>query len=86
MGVPGRNSPPSKYLNLFGRRLKEIRLEKGISATAMLARLEIQGWSIHNSTLSDLEAGRRIISDVELMVMLKVLRADLTDLLPPKRR
>ncbi len=55
-----------------------------MAATALMAKLEIHGWTLQPSSLSDLEAGRRSITDIELMLLLKVLRSDLTDLLPPK--
>ena len=84
LGVPTRNTPPSKTRNLFGPRLKEIRLGRGMSAVALIAKLEINGWSLLPSSLSDLEAGRRSLTDVELMLLLKVLRADLSDLIPRK--
>jgi len=82
--VPARNTPPSKTRNIFGPRLKELRLERGLAATALMAKLEIHGWTLLPSSLSDLEAGRRSITDIELMLILKVLKADLIDLLPPK--
>jgi len=55
-----------------------------MSAVALIAKLEINGWSLLPSSLSDLEAGRRSLTDVELMLLLKVLRADLSDLIPRK--
>lgn len=85
IGVPTRNTPPSKKRNIFGPRLKEIRLERGMAAVALIAKLEIHGWALLPSSLSDLEAGRRSITDVELMLLLKILRTDLSDLQPPKR-
>lgn len=57
------------------RHVKEIGLRD------MVARLGARGWAISESAYAHLEAGRRIISDCELMLILRVLGADLTALI-----
>jgi len=46
----------------------------------MVARLCVQGWEISESTYSHIESGRRILSDTELMRILRVLKLKLSDL------
>jgi transcriptional regulator with XRE-family HTH domain len=78
--VPGRNSPKSKKLNLFGPKLKALRIAKGLTAVQVIARLGARGWDIGASTYSALESGDRIIADTELMLICKVLGVTLSDL------
>ena len=57
-----------------------MRLEKKMSATEMVAKLGVLGWEVANSSLSQIESGARILGDVELTLMLKVLGKRLSDL------
>lgn len=46
----------------------------------MAAKLEASGWEVSEGTWGHVEAGRRILSDTELMLALRVLRLKLADL------
>jgi len=83
--VPGRISPSGKAKNVFGPQLKKMRLERNLSATEVIAQLNVLGWDVANSSYSQLEAGDRILGDLELLLILKVLKADFRDLKPPFR-
>jgi transcriptional regulator with XRE-family HTH domain len=69
---------------VFGAQLKKLRLARGITATKVIAQLGILGWEVGHSTYSNLEAGHRLLADTELMLILRVLKADLSDLRVPK--
>lgn len=70
--------------NTFGSQIRELRLARGISTADMAARLGAMGWDVSSSTYAHIEGGRRIISDTELLMMLRVLRVELGDLKVPK--
>jgi transcriptional regulator with XRE-family HTH domain len=65
---------------VFGGKLREIRVSRGMKATAVIARLGVLGWPVSSSTYSQIEGGRRILADTELMLILRVLNAGLSDL------
>lgn len=67
-------------MNTFGRRLKALRLGEKISLRDFVARLGAAGWEVSEGTWGHVEAGRRILSDTELMLALRVLRKRLHDL------
>lgn len=79
--MAGRKSARTgKLMNTFGRRLKALRLEQGIALRDFVARLGAAGWEVSEGTWAHVEAGRRILSDTELMMALRVLRRKLQDL------
>lgn len=75
-----RISPGGKAKNIFGPRLRKVRIAKGLSSTEMIARLGVLGWEVANSSLSQVEAGTRILADNELQLILKVLGMKWSDL------
>jgi hypothetical protein len=81
-GVGTRHGPPIRggKLNIFGKRLREIRLARGISSTDVVAKLQVKGWAISRETFSYIEGGQRVLADAELVLILKVLDAKLSDL------
>ncbi|HVE16326.1 MAG TPA: helix-turn-helix transcriptional regulator [Chthoniobacterales bacterium] len=84
--MPGRVSPISESKNIFGPQLKKLRLARKITATKVIAQLGVLGWEVGHSTFSSLEAGNRILADTELALVLRVLKADLTDLRLPRQQ
>jgi transcriptional regulator with XRE-family HTH domain len=80
--VPGRISPGGKAKNVFGPQLKKMRQVRGLAATEVVAQLNVLGWDVAASSYSQFEAGDRILSDLELLLILKVLKADFRDLKP----
>jgi len=49
----------------------------------LVARLQRLGWDVGEDTITNVEIGRRILSDSELVLILKALRASLWDLTWP---
>lgn len=78
--MPGRKSAPHKKKNTFGAKLRELRLSEGVSLRDMAARLEATGWEVSEDVWHRVEAGKRLLSDTELVLALRVLRKKLRDL------
>lgn len=61
-----------------------MRVARGLSATEVIAKLGRRGWEVAASSYSQLESGQRILGDIELLLILEVLGAELKDLEVPK--
>jgi len=62
-----------------------MRVERGLSAVDVVAKLEVLGWDVAPSSYSQIESGQRILGDLELLMILKVLGAELAGLEVPKK-
>ncbi len=84
--VPGRKSGTrGERRNTYGRELKALRDARGVTIQTLISKLQVKGWDIGEDTITNIEMGRRILSDTELTLILIALKADLTDLnWPPK--
>ena len=82
IGVARRSTPETSHgkRNVLGPRLKAIRRQRGLRAVAVVEKLQRRGWDISPAVFSHLEAGNRFLTDVELLLLLKVLGASLRDL------
>jgi hypothetical protein len=61
-----------------------MRVARGLSASEVIARLGARGWEVAASSYSQLESGQRILGDIELLLILEVLGAELKDLKVPE--
>jgi len=84
--VPGRKSGNfGSAKNTYGGNLANLRQTKGLSTQVLVARLQRYGWDVGEDTITNIETGRRILSDSELVLILKAMRASPLDLTwPPK--
>lgn len=81
--VPPRKTgglPNAEVMNVFGRKLRALRLQRSVGLQDMVAKLQASGWDIGEINYAHMEAGRRIIADAELVLILKTLKARLRDL------
>lgn len=78
--VPPRKTVPGRKLNIFGGRLRELRLARGLTVRATAAKLQAKGWDLTETALGHIEAGRRSITDAELVILLRLFGAKLSDL------
>jgi len=62
-----------------------MRTEQGFSAVEVVTKLGVLGWDVPASSYSQIESGQRIIGDVELLLILYVLGAELSDLAVPTK-
>lgn len=86
-GMSGRISPGGRRKNVFGVQLRAIRKERGLTAVEVVARLGVLGWDVAPSSYSQIESGQRILGDYELLLILRVLDANIGDLkIPPLKR
>jgi transcriptional regulator with XRE-family HTH domain len=58
---------------LIGKRIKEIREEKGINQKEMSENLQNNGINISRETLSKIENGLRVINEIELNTICSIL-------------
>lgn len=73
-------------MNLWGRELQALRESRNMTVQALLAKLHRRGWEAGEDTITDIETGRRILSDHELALLLLALGSTPNDLSwPPKR-
>ncbi len=80
--MPGRLSggQTTEKRNHFGAILRRRRIARGVRPKDMIARLGVLGWEIDNVTFSHIENGRRIISDLELLILCQALKVSLAEL------
>jgi len=60
--------------NLVGKAVRRLRQFNGLTQDEVVARAQIQGWSISVDTLKKLERGEREVTDIELKKLAKALR------------
>jgi len=67
-------------VNIVGKRIEEIRKEKGIKQKDFIARLQTEGLDINPTSYSKLEGQIRIATDKEIFVIAKALQIDINEL------
>ena len=68
--------------NLVGRRIEELRKQKGLKQKDFIARLQVEGLDINPTSYSKLEGQVRIATDKELLIIARVLGLTVNDLFP----
>lgn len=66
--------------NYLGPWLKKLRQRRGETISGLAARLQRAGWDVSRPVVSYIESGKRILSDTELLMILKVLNCSPSDL------
>ena len=67
--------------NIAGREIQRMRVAKDLSQNDLAVLCQVKGWDISRGTLSKIEAGLRYVSDVELVLLAKVIGCSPCDLL-----
>lgn len=67
-------------INIVGKRIEEIRKEKGIKQKDFIAKLQTEGLDINPTSYSKLEGQIRVATDKEILVISKVLQIDINEL------
>ncbi len=66
---------------MFGPALKKLRQDKGLTMAKVALKSQLsKKWDLDETSLGHLEAGRRTITDAELLFLLKIYGARLSDL------
>ena len=75
--IDGRN-------NLCGRKIALLRSNMEISQRELADQLQIAGLDIDKNAIQRIEAGKRFVTDIELKIISKVLKINVSDLIEYK--
>ena len=67
--------------NLCGRRIARFRTDLHISQRELADRMQLAGLDMDKNAIQRIEAGKRFVTDIELVVFSRVLEKSLEDLL-----
>ena len=62
-----------KVMNMIGNRVRELRIEKGLSQQALSNRLETLAIYVCRGSISRIEDKQRTVTDIELYGLAKIL-------------
>ena len=69
-----------EQMNLIGSRVRELRMERGLSQQTLSARLETLAVYVCRGSISRIEDKQRTVTDIELYGLAKVLGVSVADL------
>ena len=67
--------------NIAGREIQRLRIARHWSQNDLAAACQVTGWDISRGTLAKIEAGVRCVSDMEVVMLAKVIGTAPSDLL-----
>ena len=67
--------------NICGKQIAAHRIEMNKSQRQLADMLQLAGLDIDKNAIQRIEAGKRFVTDIELIYFSKVLRIDVNDLL-----
>jgi len=67
----------NKHANLIGSRIRDARIEAGFSQQQLANRLELLAVYVCRGSVSRIENGERMITDIEIDAISKVLNVSL---------
>lgn len=70
--------------NICGTRIANYRREKGKSQRELADALQLLGLDVDKNAIQRIEAGKRFVTDIELVYLTKVLNVSYEDLLEEK--
>lgn len=65
--------------NMVGPRIKQLRLEKGMTQKTLAERLETLAVCVCRGSISRIEEQKRTITDIELAGIAEVLQVDISE-------
>ena len=66
--------------NMVGPRIKQLRLEKGMTQKTLAERLETLAVYVCRGSISRIEEQKRTITDIELAGIAEVLQVDISEI------
>ena len=72
--------------NIVGKKIRELRIEKGYSQRDLVRECELLGYPISQNMISRIENGKRRVTDVELLAFMEVFRISSASLLEVEER
>lgn len=67
--------------NIVGKKIRELRIEKGYSQRDLVRECELLGYPISQNMISRIETGKRKVTDVEILIFMEVFRMSSASLL-----
>ena len=77
--IDGRN-------NICGKKISELRRKLDISQRELAEKLQLNGLDIDKNAIQRIEAGKRFVTDIEIVALTKVFEVSFEELLIPKIR
>lgn len=74
------NKAPDKKNNLCGKNIRQFRKEIDISQRELADRLQLIGLDVDKNAIQRIEAGKRFVTDIELIALCRVLNKRLDEL------
>lgn len=71
--------------NLCGYNVAKLRKMLGISQRELADRMQLAGLDVDKNAIQRIEAGKRFVTDIELVLFCTVLQVKLDDLLRPDK-
>ena len=72
--------------NICGRKVAQHRKTMKISQRKLADLLQLEGLDINKNAIQRIEAGKRFVTDIELVALAKVLKSSVEDLLQTDER
>lgn len=72
---------PTGSRNIVGKRVAQLRMERGIKQKDLVAKLQSMGMDICLTSMSRLEGQTRLVQDFEILMLAKALDVDVVWLL-----
>lgn len=63
----------SQHKNIIGKKVRELRMRKGLTQDQLAAKLEVNEIKIDRIVISRIESEKRFVSDYELLEIAKAL-------------
>ncbi|MBR0446597.1 MAG: helix-turn-helix transcriptional regulator [Oscillospiraceae bacterium] len=67
--------------NICGKKVAELRKNAGISQRQLADRLQILGLDVDKNAIQRIEAGKRFVTDIEIVFLSKALKTTVHELL-----
>lgn len=74
------NKTSDGFNNLCGKNVAKYRKKMGISQRVLAERLQIVGLDIDKNAIQRIECGKRFVTDIELVALVRVLEKDFHEL------
>ncbi len=71
-----------RRLNLIGRKVGQLRYQRGWTQDMLAAKLQLGGWMISRSSISRMESEQKPVYDFQLFIIADVFKVEMTTLLP----
>ena len=75
--IDGRN-------NICGKKIYELRRKLDISQRELAEKLQLNGLDIDKNAIQRIEAGKRFVTDIEIVALTKVFEVSFEELLNPE--